>query len=112
MLLVRHASNFAGRINSISHSIPRPPASSTMKPCHKKERKRPISAACVDLTSARCASQKTFVATPQNNIWPRGKRFSMVWNKKLLSLLRLATFIKKCDAHLHEHGFERERPGR
>jgi hypothetical protein len=30
----------------------------------------------------------------------------MVWNKKLLSLLRLATFIKKFDTHLHEHGFE------
>ena len=48
----------------------------------------------------------------EQHLQPRRKRFSMVWNKKLPSLLRLATFIKKCDPHLHEHGFERERPGR
>jgi phosphomethylpyrimidine synthase len=32
--------------------------------------------------------------------------------RKRLTSRRRARFIKKCDAHFHEHGFERERPGR
>ena len=32
--------------------------------------------------------------------------------EKRQSLPKLAKFIRKCDAHFHEHGFERERPGR
>src|SRR5205085_3016829 len=45
-LLVRHASNSAGKTSSISRSIPKPLANSTMKPCHRKARRPRTSAVC------------------------------------------------------------------
>ena len=52
MLLVRRASNFAGKTNSISRSIPRPRANSTTKPFPAKVPKPRTFAACAARTSA------------------------------------------------------------
>jgi hypothetical protein len=37
---------------------------------------------------------------------------SAAWKRKPSSSPKLAKFIKECDAHFDEHGFEWERPGR
>jgi len=44
--------------------------------------------------------------------WLRATRFSNGMNKKLLSLLRLATFIKKFDAHCMNTALSGSGPGR
>jgi hypothetical protein len=56
------------KINSISRSIPKPPASSTTRRSLKKEQKLHIFAVCAVLISAACASQKMFAGMPRNRV--------------------------------------------
>ena len=62
--IAKRGSNFAGKISSIFHWIPKPLASSTTKPCHKKAPRLHIFARCVARTFARCASLKMFAVMP------------------------------------------------
>ena len=60
------ASNSAGKISSISRSIPRLPASSTTKLYRQKELKPHTFAPCAARISVRCESQKTFAGTQRS----------------------------------------------
>src|SRR5439155_21805712 len=86
--------NFAGKINSISHSIPRPRLPFTMRPFRWKGRNQLISARCVVPISAACELPKTYESTQPSRNYLTRKHCALAWNRKPANLLkRVPRFI-------------------